>query len=1014
MKKNPMKLITYLIYHYTSTYTRYMAPTPFETELTTTLLALPHKLYHFTMSNPNTNASIMRINQHSPSTSFNTSTNASASNLSGMKTVYVGKDQQPVTIMQMEHVTMPAWKKAASFDNLRNTVYTLVEAHSVADVMALVASELPIDTGAAFQEAQAAAKLVAKGALDIDYLTPSAFLSSNGKELRFSPDAVLADRPADITFFRFQCDLDGPATDGRIQTAGTLSFQFCLRFPQHIYHVNEGRVEELISSPRKPKGMNSMDKFMENIGTSAYGTPAKKLFQTELEDGAEAHGNGSDHDDGTSATGGVARTDPGVTLTTQLLSPKMKMLHGKDETEFRKGYFGPLTFFNTHADFFAIFGTNPNMLASNPLSAQTVGAKGSLRAYSERCKLDVYLNLCSQDYVGNALVDTALNAQEICRRLSELRQEYRDNGGRTKVDSPDELFNKYLQLSTSLSDNAHEWPLQLCSAFFSALTPDLAERMTTDAFRMPPLTLLTTKAKQLDALRFVRGYAAISFKALEDERDRMTKMLKQMQTRNGGAPRAQNYATHGIEQQRNDGQIYSYGPSQAESTLTRYNGGAPLPPPPPPSYIPVQEDVETKLNPNTGLQHPYDSTTNYMAKFPLGFRGCYACGGEDHRSSKDCPLTLSGQFDKQSFFREMWAHKPHTKNSKTRGQPVVGDHYSPSNGAMQHNPRSPGSVYATGQNPDNYTRPTGNEQTQGGNAPRGNFTRPTGNETSSTSNGNHYGPRNVNNDPAWMQNQTVPQAQVDQASKKARLMVYSAHIYSAAVRTTRLRHMPLDLDNGLPAIEFRFGNCIDDEICFLCHIDTCAAMNTGNLLVHQWIMTKHPYIVSSYEQFDDENPFDPLSLSCAVTMDEISATYGKLTAVVTYHTQYKDLEGNPITLSFGLGASVAVNAIVGLPTIRKWKACIDIGMDVVNCKLMNLIFPIHYHSADSGLPADTQFTNNDFCRPRPVTNTGSAYVMLNDDIALETAPLTKIMASSDAQDFPKDGFLQRKVVRFEN
>jgi len=44
-------------------------------------------------------------------------------------------------------------KKAASFDNLRNTVYTLVGAHSVTDVMAIFASELPIDTGAAFQKA---------------------------------------------------------------------------------------------------------------------------------------------------------------------------------------------------------------------------------------------------------------------------------------------------------------------------------------------------------------------------------------------------------------------------------------------------------------------------------------------------------------------------------------------------------------------------------------------------------------------------------------------------------------------------------------------------------------------------------------------------------------------------------------------------------------------------------------------------------------------------------------------
>jgi len=122
-----------------------------------------------------------------------------------MKTVYFGKDQQPVTIMQMEHVTLPAWRKAASFDNLRNTVYTLVEAHSVVDVMALViASELPIDTGAAFREAQAAAKMVTDSAFDINNLTPSAFLASEGKHLRFSPAAALADRPEDITFFCFQ------------------------------------------------------------------------------------------------------------------------------------------------------------------------------------------------------------------------------------------------------------------------------------------------------------------------------------------------------------------------------------------------------------------------------------------------------------------------------------------------------------------------------------------------------------------------------------------------------------------------------------------------------------------------------------------------------------------------------------------------------------------------------------------------------------------------------------------
>ena len=70
-----------------------------------------------------------------------------------------------------------------------------------------------------------------------------------------------------------------------------------------------------------------------------------------------------------------------------------------------------------------------------------------------------------------------------------LKQELKDVGGRTKVDTPDEIFNKYLQLSTSLPTDALSWPIQLCSSFFAALTPELAERMTTDAFRMPPPSL---------------------------------------------------------------------------------------------------------------------------------------------------------------------------------------------------------------------------------------------------------------------------------------------------------------------------------------------------------------------------------------------------------------------------------------------------------------------------------------------------------------------------------------------
>ena len=65
------------------------------------------KLTYITISSTKMNTSSILRNQSSRTTSFST-------NLSGMKTVFVGKDQHPVTIMQMAHVNDPAWKKATS------------------------------------------------------------------------------------------------------------------------------------------------------------------------------------------------------------------------------------------------------------------------------------------------------------------------------------------------------------------------------------------------------------------------------------------------------------------------------------------------------------------------------------------------------------------------------------------------------------------------------------------------------------------------------------------------------------------------------------------------------------------------------------------------------------------------------------------------------------------------------------------------------------------------------------
>ena len=81
--------------------------------------------------NPNTNALAIAFRQCTNSTSSTSTSN--------MRVVYIGKDQQPVTLPQMASINSQPWKKkSASFETLNDSADSLVEDHSVADVIALV------------------------------------------------------------------------------------------------------------------------------------------------------------------------------------------------------------------------------------------------------------------------------------------------------------------------------------------------------------------------------------------------------------------------------------------------------------------------------------------------------------------------------------------------------------------------------------------------------------------------------------------------------------------------------------------------------------------------------------------------------------------------------------------------------------------------------------------------------------------------------------------------------------
>ena len=76
--------------------------------------------------------------------------------------------------------------------------------------------------------------------------------------------------------------------------------------------------------------------------------------------------------------------------------------------------------------------------------------------------------------------------------------------------------------------------------------------------------------------------------------------------------------------------------------------------------------------------------------------------------------------------------------------------------------------------------------------------------------------------------------------------------------------MSLDIDNDLLGIEIWFGRTEESEVGLMCHLDSCATMNIGNLRVYQWLITAYHHLVAEYIQYDDATPLQSLLLPCAV------------------------------------------------------------------------------------------------------------------------------------------------------
>ena len=707
-----------------------------------------------------------------------------------------------------------------------------------------------------------------------------------------------------------------------------------------------------------------------------------------------------------------------------LRSPKMSSFLGSSVPSLNliTTYHGPLDFVDNQSTFDSLFNTNTPLLHVNRYSTVTAGEPIEdsslipqlLTKFLNECKYDIFVNICRDDYVGIGYVpDNSQAIQEICKKLNALKMQY-TVGSTIKTCHPNTLFTKFLTLASSLPQNSTSWNIVLCTTYYNSLTESLQNKMREEKFIMPPLHTLTDKSSQLTALRTVKDAASIAYKNILNEELRIQQLFKQHNTNSSPhvnanvhfsspiatsqtlPPTTQQYihpsqqnttfpqptqvpssntslpnnTSSTPSQTTSSPHILAFQPhSQAESTLQQYSSHSyhtNNQPKPPSSSSPSLSRQPPPTITKNNLQYPYDPTNpSNVSDFPLSFKGCLGCGNLDHFDFKSCPFRSIPGMPTQ-FWKNLWLHKPHTKKKSDPIPDTVRPFPIPYKPTATTQPPTSSTLP-----PPNSTTVTTNPSTTHGLGRGTHATQPAWMTRATTTPNPPLPPPSSSSHNATPSNTN---SQNSSSSKRSRLFLMSAQIFQTSPSSS-LPPMPLDVDNGLPAIAMQFGienNSPNSLISFTCHIDSCAAMNTGNMLIHQWIMTNYPNIVAEYISYNDNTPFQPIQLLCALkgttnphhhTQAEIDAA-NSLTAIVRYKTPYYFSSTNkPCYISFGLGSNVTVNSILGLPQLKIWKADLSFEKHTLVAEHINVQFPLEYSKADSGLPSGIQFHPTQFVRP---------------------------------------------------
>ena len=301
-----------------------------------------------------------------------------------------------------------------------------------------------------------------------------------------------------------------------------------------------------------------------------------------------------------------------------------------------------MTFFDSQVLFNDCFGENPAMY-STVYQQSPWEATEALNRFISLCRFDIFMDCCQLHYIGSANVSRESYVREVCNNLAELKQVHRDNRGKEVIHTPEELFQQFVRLAVNLPNDTATWTIQLPSQFLTALDVKIKNKIvTSDTSTMPTPSSLKTKTDQINGTRSIKNEATSILNDLEERKQEMTEQLALLSK------------NLGVRQQTRStmvGAAYS-NQSLAEGVLQEYKGPASNHP-----------DVEIRKGAD-GKSYPFHIPTQFLSTFPVGFRGCYVCGSVEHWKREECEKSKSGQFHRQTFFRNLWAHRPHTHKIK--------------------------------------------------------------------------------------------------------------------------------------------------------------------------------------------------------------------------------------------------------------------------------------------------------------------------------------------------------------